>query len=88
MVKCNIGIPAGVNLVLNGNNGEIELDKPHYHVSAKLLNGKINFIEDASLKYSYFTSVVTGKIDNFKSDSSKDAYKIEMSLINGKILKN
>jgi len=87
-VKCFLAIPTGVHLLMNGSNGKIDFENPRYHVNLKLTNGKISFSEDASSKYVYVFNLVAGKIDDFQSNQSKDSYKIEMNLVNGKIEKN
>ena len=50
-------------------------------------NGKISFQADPEKKYTYKTSIVNGKMDKFDSSDAADAYKINLSLVNG-VLRN
>ena len=84
-VQCSLTIPAGINLIMSGTNGRIDFEEPRYHISLTLTNGKINFAEAADAKYAYDFKLINGKVDNFTSDLSNDAYKIKMDLVNGRI---
>jgi len=84
-VKCAVDIPKGIYLIVDGGNGKIDFEEPSYHVDLKLANGKIGFSEDTSLKYVYGLRVTNGVVDDFKSNPSSDAYKIDMKIVNGKI---
>ena len=82
---CDIKIPSGFRLAVNGKNGKIQLIGLKNHLSANLANGKIGFAPEPNSHYKYQISIKNGKSDEFSSSSSKEAFEVQLSLKNGKI---
>jgi hypothetical protein len=83
--KCDIGVPKGINLVVKGGNGKIDIEKPGFNLDLNLGNGKVDIEPDPLLKYAFDTQVTNGVLDKFLSSPDKDALKIKVTLVNGKI---
>ncbi|MEK6705436.1 MAG: DUF1700 domain-containing protein [Bdellovibrionota bacterium] len=86
--KCAFKIPAGSSVSVGGVNGKVYIDKPHFALSIRMDNGKVDFSPDPVNKYKFVNSVVHGKMDSFDSSDVKDAINISIAIKNGKILKN
>lgn len=84
-VKCKISIPENTKVFIQGANGKVELDKPHYDVNLDLSNGKVDFDPDKDHKYNYKLSVKNGKVDEFISSDDPNAHLIVVQMTNGKI---
>jgi hypothetical protein len=85
--KCDVVVPAGVSVTASGTNGKIDVEKLKSNLSVRLANGSIGFRPDSSVKYKYSFDVLNGARDNFESSDDPGAYKIEISMTNGKIAK-
>ena len=85
-IKCKIAVPPGAHLRLNGDNGKIDFNSPHFEIDASLENGKVLFSSASDAHYKFDLSAQNGKIDNFKSSTEADAHLIKIHLNNGKIL--
>ena len=84
--NCEIAVPAKLYTALDGANGKVELFMPVFPVDVKLSNGKIDITKDKNTKYKFDTKLTNGKIDgDLKSDENKDAYKINLQMVNGSI---
>jgi len=86
--KCDLRLPAGVGLRIDGVNGKVKLDRPRGPVEIKLVNGALAIEPDAKEKYRYDFNVKNGVVDRFDSSDAKDAISIRASLMNGKIRKS
>jgi len=86
-IDCTIAIPKGIELFVKAANSDIELSKLHSNTTVVIANGDVKITEDVKSKYSYKLSNVSGDIAKFDSSMDKDAYKIEVGLINGDISK-
>lgn len=83
--NCELSIPAELKMLLEGQNGKIEIHEPHNAIDASLENGKISFKPDGAVDYRFNTSVKMGATDDFTSSSNPQAYPINLSLLRGKI---
>ncbi len=86
--KCTLKIPAAANVSVIGNNGKLYVEKPHFNMTVRMDNGKVNLSPDSEKKYKFSNSVVHGKMDDFDSSDAKGAINISVSIENGKITKN
>ncbi|PCI27026.1 hypothetical protein COB52_05520 [Candidatus Kaiserbacteria bacterium] len=83
--KCDVKIPKGMKVHLQGPNGRLKLKRPNFSVSASITNGSVSIRPSKNVKYRYDLSVVNGIIDEFNSSADKDAISIKIALVNGKI---
>ncbi len=84
-VKCELSVPENAKLAINGSNGKLEFDEPHYNLAANLANGKVAIHPDDDHFYRYELAVTNGKTDSFVSSDKADAYSVVIHLVNGKI---
>ncbi|MBI2519058.1 MAG: hypothetical protein HYV97_01515 [Bdellovibrio sp.] len=84
-VKCDLHIPAGVTFVVEGTNGKLNFEYPHFRIDVRLTNGDITFIPAKDKKYKFDTNIVNGKIGGLDSSSAEDALLVKFSLTNGNI---
>lgn len=82
---CDLEIPSGINLVMRGANGEIDVNQPQSTVDVKLENGRIVISPDSSKQYKYQASVVNGSSEGLVSSNSPDAILIKLAVTNGNI---
>ena len=82
---CDIKIPSGLKLAVNGTNGKVQLIELKNDISVNLTNGKINFSPEQNSEYKYQVSVKNGTFHKFLSSDSKEAFEVKLSLVNGKI---
>lgn len=87
-VNCEIYMPKNQFLKVKGENGQIDLTKPHFNVDAHLEQGQISISPDESLKYVYDLKINTGHVDQFNSVSSKESLSIKATVETGSINKN
>lgn len=84
-VKCEIEVPEGTQFYLDGENGKIDIEEPHFHSYVRVGNGKVNISPDQEKKYAFDLSVQRGETDRFESSTDPTAYRIQVRLNNGKI---
>jgi hypothetical protein len=84
-IKCDFYLPEKHPINIEFTNGKIDVEKPHYDLTLKGANGKIDFEADSNSAYKYNLNVKVGKLDKFSSSDKADAYKIKMQLDNGLI---
>ncbi len=87
-VKCSLLVPADTKLSIDGSNGKLEFDEPHYHITANMTNGKVSLIPDDNTAYRYTLAAINGKMDSFESSNKSEAYLVAIHLVNGKISKD
>lgn len=86
-VRCELAVPEGAKLALEGLNGKVEFEDPHFDVAAALTNGKVTFSPDDDVAYRYAISVTNGRTDSFVSSDAPDARSIAIRVVNGKIIR-
>jgi hypothetical protein len=84
-LKCELSIPRSIDFNIDGANGKLEIEEPHFSLDAKLANGKVEFNPDEHENYRFDFSVTNGKIDDFVSSQKPDAFQIKIKLSNGVI---
>ena len=62
-IECDIELPKGVAMEIDGKNGKIEVDRPSASTVVKLSNGKVALGAEAGKKYRYNLHVSLGTID-------------------------
>lgn len=87
-VSCEIYVPKDITLKVQGSNGLVTFENPHYHLDGKFTNGKIKLEPDADLSYRFELEVINGKSDFFSSAKDPESYLIAISLVNGAIEKD
>lgn len=85
--KCDIILPKAVSVEINGDNGKVSILKPHNRFDVNLLNGKIYVSPDESQKYKFKTSVKNGRMDAFDSSTDPTAIELNLSILNGRIIR-
>jgi hypothetical protein len=85
LVSCELWVPKGVSLKLNGGNGRVKLLRPNSFVSVELANGAVDIDPDPALNYRYELKATNGKVDHFESSDATDAIPISVRIANGKI---
>lgn len=83
--KCDLSVPKDVSLDINGANGKIDIDEPHFNLIVQLGSGLVSLIPDKDSAYRYNLSATNGTIDSFDSSDKADAYSVTIQLANGKI---
>jgi hypothetical protein len=83
--KCVVSIPQKTVVFTEQTSGRLRLEKPRFHVTATLSNGKAEIEPDASMKYAYDNNVRNGKMSRFTSSSDPTALRISVIVQNGKI---
>jgi hypothetical protein len=83
--SCELQVPAGLAMDLNGKNGKIEVSQATAALNVGLINGKISFTPDNNTPYTYEVHVDHGSRDDFESSSDRHAVPVKLSLQNGKI---
>ena len=84
-VKCELSVPEKQDVRLEGINGRIEVNEPHYDFELDLKNGKVDLAPDAKTNYRYGLSVMNGKMASFESSSEPGSFAITVHMINGVI---
>ena len=84
-VKCELSVPEKQELRLEGTNGKVEVNEPHYNFDLDLKNGKVDLEPDGKMNYRYAFSVANGKTDSFESSGDPGAFVITVHMINGMI---
>jgi hypothetical protein len=87
-IECDIEIPKGVGIEIDGKNGKVEIDRPTASTVVKLSNGKVGLGTEAGKKYRYNLSVSLGRIDpGFESalNGTGGVVPITVEVGNGKI---
>lgn len=84
-VNCEIIVPQGRKLSINGANGKIKVNEPHFHANIQLTNGIVEIHPDAHQLYRYSLSVTNGRVDPFESSNKTEALFISVHVINGLI---
>lgn len=84
-VKCEVQVPAKSTVKIEGGNGKLEVERPRFHLDAKLSNGKVELVPDDNLKYKFTTKVTNGKMDDFTSSEDKGALRMDVTIANGVI---
>jgi len=82
---CELWVPQGINLKLNGVNGRVKLLRPAAFVAVQLSNGVVQIEPDPALKYKYELKTTNGKMDNFESSSEPGAIPLNVTIVNGRI---
>ena len=83
--RCDLRVPSEVQVMIQGDNGKVNLDRLQNSIHVDLTNGQIQFLEDPSANYRHENSVLNGRVSPFKSSKSKSAYDVRLSLVNGNI---
>jgi hypothetical protein len=86
--KCNIEVPDGIAMNIEGSNGSLEVDSPRANLTVKIDNGKVTLSPDGELNYRFDNKVINGSVDDFESSTAKDALSIQVSVVNGSIEKD
>jgi hypothetical protein len=84
-VKCDFYFPQKHPINVEFTNGQISIEKPHYDLSIKGDNGKVDFESDSDVGYKYDVEVKLGKVDTFTSTNKSELYQIKIRLNNGLI---
>lgn len=84
-LKCDVSIPKGRHLKINGEKGKIDLEQPQFSLEAKLDAGKIDFNGLEGTNYKVHAEVREGKADEFKSSDAPAAIVIDMRVDRGLI---
>jgi hypothetical protein len=87
LVKCTIGIPAGLATEVKGVNGHMDVDYPSGNVDIALTNGKVNVHPDPAKVYDFEVKVKNGLQDFFPRSRDKNALKVKVSVVNGLVNK-
>lgn len=83
--KCEFSVPKDILVNITASNGKFKFNRIKNHLTLKASNGKVEFKPSEDAKYNYKFDVINGKIDDFQSSDIEDAYKVAISLSNGKI---
>ena len=84
-IQCEVKIPENLAINVEGKNGTIYLNKPHYNAKIYLTNGTIGIEADKAKEYKYDMQVKNGMTPKFSSSNNEDAYHIDISVDNGMI---
>jgi hypothetical protein len=87
-VRCELSVPENTQLSVNGKNGKIEINEPHYNLNADLKNGHVQLNPDEEHAYRYSLSVTNGNADTYVSSDKPEAHLISIHLVNGKIVRS
>ena len=83
--KCELMVPAGARFSINGSNGKLTFEEPHFSINANLTNGVVAFEPAVGENYRYSVGVTNGKADSFLSSDQPDAHLVSIHLVNGKL---
>lgn len=83
--NCKFEIPKGVKVEARAQNGNLKFSGIENSLKVDLMNGLVKFIPNADSSYSYDLSVQNGSVADFVSSTDKNAYKVQVSIMNGKI---
>lgn len=83
--RCEVSVPAGVAIRVQGQNGRIVIERIQSNVDAKLNNGKLRIEPDLSRAYKYEIQTRRGMTDAFTSSTDPKALLIRGSVENGQI---
>lgn len=84
-VRCEFRVPTDAHLSIQGGNGKLTIEEPHYDLNVELVNGKVDLQPDEDEAYRYSLSVTNGHMDDFKSSDKPRAHAITVHIANGKI---
>ncbi len=84
-VKCRVLVPIGGDMVVSGEKGKIDVDRPDFHVKVDLQQGKVDFRPHPERDYQYDVEVQTGVKDRFESSANPSALRIAIKLDMGKV---
>lgn len=83
--ECQLRIPEGVRLEVQGQNGKVHLEQPRFSGGVKIVNGEITFEADQAATYNVEGKVMNGQVDPLPNDPSPDAHRLQLSVQNGGI---
>jgi hypothetical protein len=83
-LRCTVNFPKGADARLEGKNGRLEVDKPHFDLDASLSNGRVSVLPDEAVKYAFDFHVSNGKSESRPSDANPE-FHLHVQVGNGKI---
>ena len=83
--RCEIQVPEGVKVAIDGSSGKLEVEGPKFDLDAKLTSGLIEFNPAEGTNYRYEVSATSGHVDEFLSSDAADARQIKLQVTSGKI---
>jgi len=87
-VECDLQIPQGIRVAINGANAQIAFDEPRFDLDVRVTNGQVDFSPHRHDRYNYDVKVTNGAVDAFTSTGQgADAYQIMIRLTNGQVEK-
>ena len=85
--KCSFLVPKALGLNVELGNGKINFENLQQNIFAKINNGKINFEKSPKTAYNFDAQVTTGSIKGLtETDRNSRGYKVDLKIINGKIM--
>jgi len=85
-LHCAMALPEKSHIEVLGQNGNLQVQEPRFHLHADITNGRVEIEPDVDQKTNYKISVDNGKSDSFVSANDPDALQIEVHVTNGKII--
>jgi hypothetical protein len=85
IVRCDLGVPLGIALKLDGGNGKVALVRPQAPVAIEMANGEVAIEPDPAKTYRYDLHVTNGKTGDFPSSDDPSALPVSVRLGNGNI---
>jgi hypothetical protein len=83
--KCDIKIPSGVSLAVEGVNGDLQIIQPTDSVEVQLTNGRVEIDDRSEVDKKFELSAINGRVHAFKSSNSATAKLIKVNVTNGMI---
>lgn len=82
--KCNINVPVGVAIQVNGNNGSVELNHLNNKQSVVLTNGKVEVDELMEFGYNYNVAITNGSWTNPPAKKMEKNLDVSVKITNGR----
>jgi hypothetical protein len=83
--QCELEVPAGVILHVNGESGSIAFENADFDLDAELSRGKISFEAKRNVPYKFDIKVDSGKADSFESSTDPKARQARLHVGSGRI---
>lgn len=82
--KCDIHVPAKVDILVAGNNGKVDLEYLNNNQSVKLANGKVDLDELAEMGYNYKVAIKNGSWNNLSNKAGSKIIDVAVEIENGR----
>jgi hypothetical protein len=83
-LHCDLNVPQGADVQLQGSNGKILVEKPRFNLDASLNNGRVNVMPDDATRYAFDFNVGNGRADSRAPDTNPE-FHLHVQVNNGRI---